>query len=317
MRIALDAMGGDFAPTSVIEGAVKALETLDGIQIILVGRTDVIEAELARHGITDNSPFQIVHADDVIEMGEHPTKALAHKPHNSISVGYGLMKAGQADAFCSAGNTGAMLVGAIFTIKPIEGILRPAIAGFVPKTNGGVGVMVDVGANADVKPEQLVQFAEIGSLYAQYVLEIDNPKVGLMNLGEEEQKGTLLTQAAYQGLKINNKINFVGNLEGRDIFNDKADVIVCDGFTGNVVTKMAESVYDIMMERGTEPDSFFSRLNYESVGGSPIIGVNGSVVIGHGVSTPAAICKMVDQAKHIAQSKLHEKIRSSLNSISY
>jgi glycerol-3-phosphate acyltransferase PlsX len=317
MRVALDAMGGDFAPQSVIEGAIRATETIPNVRIILVGRTDVIEAELARHGVTDKNLFEIVHADEVIEMGEHPTKALAHKPHNSISVGYNLLKNGQADAFCSAGNTGAMLVGAVFTIRPIEGILRPAIAGFVPKTNGGVGVMVDVGANADVKPEHLVQFGEIGSLYAQYVLEIDHPKVGLMNLGEEEQKGTLLTQAAYQGLKQNKKINFIGNIEGRDVFNDKADVIVCDGFTGNVITKMAESVYEIMHASSDQRIDFFERLNYETVGGSPIIGVNGSVVIGHGVSTPAAFCKMVDQAMHIAQSQLHEKIRSSLNSMAY
>lgn len=316
MRIALDAMGGDFAPTCVIEGAIMASEKFANVQIILVGRTDVIEAELARHGI-DKKRFEIVHAEEVIEMGEHPTKALAHKPHNSISVGYSLLKSGQADAFCSAGNTGAMLVGAVFTIRPIEGILRPAIAGFVPKTNGGVGVMVDVGANADVKPEQLVQFGEIGSLYAQHVLEIDNPKVGLMNLGEEEQKGTLLTQAAFQGLKNNKKINFIGNIEGRDVFNDKCDVIVCDGFTGNVLTKMAESIYEIMHASSDQRIDFFERLNYETVGGSPIIGVNGSVVIGHGVSSPAAICKMVDQAMHMASSKLHEKIRSSLNSISY
>jgi glycerol-3-phosphate acyltransferase PlsX len=209
-----------------------------------------------------------------------------------------------------------MMVGAMFSLKTIEGIMRPAIAGFVPKTDGRIGVMVDVGANADVKPELMVQFADLGSLYAQHVLKIDNPKVGLMNLGEEESKGTLLTQATYQALKINSRINFVGNIEGRDVFNHKADVIVADGFTGNVILKMGESFYDIMKERGTPTDSFYDQLNYESVGGSPIIGVNGSVIIGHGLSSPRAIANMIRQSEQLAASGLHLKVKASLNEYS-
>jgi glycerol-3-phosphate acyltransferase PlsX len=159
----------------------------------------------------------------------------------------------------------------------------------------------------------MVQFAELGSLYAQHVLGIENPKVGLMNLGEEESKGTLLAQATYTALKINTRINFVGNMEGRDVFNEKADVIVTDGFTGNVILKMGESIYNLMKDRGVETDPFFDQLNYEETGGSPIIGVNGSVIIGHGISSPKAICNMIRQSEQLAASNLHVKVKASLN----
>jgi len=307
-------MGGDFAPRAIVEGALLAKAAIPEAEILLVGRRDEIARHLAELGAADALP--IVHADDVIDMGDHPTKAFSHKPNSSIAVGFGLLKAGEAAAFCSAGNTGAMMVGAMFTLKTIEGILRPAIAGFVPKTDGSFGVMVDVGANADVKPEVMVQFAELGSLYAQHVLGIESPKVGLMNLGEEEQKGTLLTQATFQQLKINTRLNFIGNIEGRDVFNDKADVIVCDGFTGNVILKMAESIYEIMKEHNIKTDRFFEQLNYEEIGGSPIIGVNGAVVIGHGVSSPKAICNMIRQSVQLAGSNLHHKVKASLNEYS-
>lgn len=314
MKIALDAMGGDFAPRAIVEGALLAKATIPEAEILLVGRKDEVARHLTELGAPHGLP--IVHADDVIDMGDHPTKAFSHKPNSSIAVGFGLLKAGEAAAFCSAGNTGAMMVGAMFTLKTIEGILRPAIAGFVPKTDGSFGVMVDVGANADVKPEVMVQFAELGSLYAQHVLGIESPKVGLMNLGEEEQKGTLLTQATFQQLKINTRLNFIGNIEGRDVFNDKADVIVCDGFTGNVILKMAESIYEIMKEHKIQTDRFFEQLNYEEIGGSPIIGVNGAVVIGHGVSSPKAVCNMIRQSVQLAGSNLHHKVKASLNEYS-
>lgn len=313
MRIALDAMGGDYAPDAVIEGAILAKQSLPAnVEIVLVGREAVIKQHLDKHN-TSHTLFSIVNAEEVIEMGEHPTKALAQKTNSSISVGFGLLKTEQAQAFCSAGNTGAMLVGAMFSIKSIPGVIRPAIIGYVPKENGGSGIMLDVGANADCKPEMLNQFAELGSLYAQYVLGIDNPKIGLMNLGEEEQKGSLLTQATYQLLKQNKKINFAGNLEGRDVFNDKSDVIVCDGFTGNIILKMAESVYEIMHARGIKTDSFFDGMNYEAIGGSPIIGVQGNVIIGHGVSSPLAIKNMLYQAYQMIEADIHTKIKNALN----
>ncbi|NDK55964.1 phosphate acyltransferase PlsX [Pontibacter fetidus] len=310
MRIALDAMGGDYAPEAIVKGAILAEKQLpEQYEILLIGKEDIVKALLQEYGYTGTS-IKVVNATQVIEMGEHPTKALTQKPDSSIAVGYGLLKAGKADAFCSAGNTGAMLVGAMFSVKAIEGILRPSIAGLVPKVNGGYGIMLDVGANADCKPEVLEQFAELGSIYAKYVLDIENPKVGLMNLGEEEGKGTVNTQAAHQRLKVNQTINFIGNIEGRDVFNDKADVIVCDGYTGNIILKMAESIYDILNEKKMH-DPFFDKFNYEAEGGSPILGINGNAVIGHGVSTPTAICNMVLQAQKMVASNLSERFRKN------
>jgi phosphate acyltransferase len=308
MRIALDAMGGDYAPEAIVKGAILAAQQLDEeYEILLIGQEDVVHAQLKENGYT-GSGIKVIHASQVIEMGEHPTKALTQKPDSSIAVGYGLLKAGKAHAFCSAGNTGAMLVGAMFSVKAIEGILRPSIAGLVPKLHGGYGIILDVGANADCKPEVLEQFAELGSIYAKYVLEIQNPKVGLMNLGEEEGKGTVNLQAAHQRLKVNQNVNFIGNIEGRDVFNDKADVIVCDGYTGNIILKMAESIYDILNEKNMH-DPFFDKFNYEAEGGSPILGINGNALIGHGVSTPKAICNMVLQAQKMVASNISERFK--------
>ncbi len=313
MRIALDAMGGDYAPEAIVKGALLAVEQLDqDYEILLIGKEDTIYSLLKEYGYT-GSAIKVVNATQVIEMGEHPTKALTQKPDSSIAVGYGLLKAQEAHAFCSAGNTGAMLVGAMFSVKAIEGILRPAILGFVPKLSGKFGIMLDVGANADCKPEVLEQFGEIGSIYAKYVLGIENPKVGLMNLGEEEGKGTVTTQAAHQRLKANTTVNFVGNIEGRDLFDEKADVIVCDGYTGNIILKMAESIYEILDEKNMH-DPFFDNFNYEAVGGSPILGINGHAVIGHGVSSPKAVCNMVLQAQKMVASNLSERFRKNISS---
>lgn len=310
MRIALDAMGGDFAPDAIIDGAIMATQRLEeDANIVLVGKKDVIESHLEKRGFS-SSKISIVHAEEVIAMGEHPTKALTQKPNSSISIGYYLLKNKEVDAFCSAGNTGAMMVGAMFSIKAVEGVLRPCIANVLPKTDGRTGVFLDVGANADCKPEVLEQFGEIGSIYAKYVLGIPQPKVGLMNLGEEEGKGTMVTQATHQLLKANSSVNFVGNIEGRDLFNDRADVIVCDGFTGNVILKMAESIYDIMAARNLS-DPFFDRFNYEAVGGSPILGINGNVVIGHGVSSPLAINNMLDQAYQLVKSNIPQHFKEN------
>lgn len=310
MKIALDAMGGDFAPQAVIEGALLASEVLPAdVQLVLIGRSDVIQELLHTPTIASNN-IEIVHADEVIEMGEHPTKALAQKTNSSIAIGFGLLKAGQVAAFCSAGNTGAMHVGAMFSVKAIEGVLRPTLASNVPKENGSYGVILDIGANADCKPDVLEQFAEIGSVYAKHILGIKKPRVGLMNLGEEEQKGTVVLQATHQLLKKNPNIDFIGNIEGRDVYSDKADVIVCDGYTGNVILKMAESVYEVMHRRNLT-DDFVAKFNYEAIGGSPVLGVNGNVVIGHGVSSPVAIKNMVLLAKRMAESNLHLKIKQA------
>ena len=309
MLIALDAMGGDLAPRAVVEGAFLAKKEVikDKGQIILIGQEDLIRKELERLDAPSDL-FPIVHAEEVIGMGEHPTKAFSQKRNSSIHVGYHLLKTGKADVFCSAGNTGAMLVGAMFTIKAVEGVIRPGIAGFFPKEHGKYGIVVDVGANADCKPDVLGQFADLGSLYYENVFKVDKPKVGLLNLGEEEGKGTLLTLAAYQLLKLNPNINFIGNVEGRDMFNDKADVIVCDGYTGNVALKLGETYWDLCSRRGFK-DPFIEMFNYENVGGSPILGVNGNVIIGHGVSTPLAIKNQMRLAMQTVESGVSDKIK--------
>ena len=313
MKIALDAMGGDFAPQAAVAGAVLAAQRLAGkAQVVLIGTEAEVRPLLQTYGPAA-AALELVASTQVIEMGEHPAKAFQQKPASSIAVGYGLLHRGEVDAFCSAGNTGAMLVGAMFTVRPVPGVLRPAIANFVPKLAGGYGIMVDVGANADCKPEMLEQFGELGSLYAQYVLGIARPKVGLMSLGEEEGKGTLMTQAAYQLLKVNPHVHFIGNIEGRDLFNDKADVIVCDGNTGNVMLKLAESMYDIMVARHLN-DEFFEKVNYELIGGSPILGINDNALIGHGVSTPLAICNMLMQGYQMAKSGIADQIKDTFKS---
>lgn len=311
MKIALDAMGGDFAPEAVVAGAKLVIPKLSSdISLVLVGDESAIKAQMQKLGMQPGD-VEIAHAPTVIEMGEHPAKAFASKQDSSIAVGFGMLAKGHAKGFCSAGNTGAMMVGAMLTVKAIPGIIRPAIAGYVPKADGSEGTLLDVGANADCKPEMLAQFAEIGSLYAKLVLKIANPKVGLMNLGHEEQKGNQLTMAAYQLIASNPKVNFAGNIEGRDIFNEKADVIICDGFTGNVVTKMAEHMYETLHARGVN-DEFLNKMNYETVGGSPIIGVNGNVVIGHGMSSPLAIENMVLQTERMIKSNLYEELTEAL-----
>jgi glycerol-3-phosphate acyltransferase PlsX len=313
MKIAIDAMGGDFAPQAVIEGTLLASEELPSdVKLILIGKEQVIQELLHTPTLASNN-IEIIHADEVVDMGEHPTKALTQKPKSSIAIGYGMLKAGQVNAFCSAGNTGAMHVGAMFSIKAIEGVMRPCLSSHVPKEDGSYGVILDIGANAECKPDVLEQFAVIGSIYAKHILGIKNPRVGLMNIGEEEQKGTQILQSAHQLLKANSKINFVGNIEGRDVYSDKADVIVCDGYTGNVILKMAESVYDVMHKRGFE-DDFFAKFNYEAIGGSPILGVNGNVVIGHGVSSPLAIKNMILLAKKMAESNIYLNIKQALSS---
>ncbi len=313
MKIALDAMGGDFAPQAAVAGAVLAAQRLAGrAQVVLIGSETDIRPLLHQYGPSATA-LEVVHASQVIEMGEHPAKAFQQKPDSSIAVGYRLLHSGEVDAFCSAGNTGAMLVGAMFTVKAVPGVLRPAIANFVPKLAGGYGILVDAGANADCKPEMLEQFGELGSLYAQYVLGIARPKVGLMSLGEEEGKGNVSTQAAHQLFKVNPHVHFIGNIEGRDLFNDKADVIVCDGYVGNVMLKMAESMYDIMVARNLN-DDFFEKVNYETIGGSPILGINDNALIGHGVSTPLAICNMMMQGYQMAQSGIVDQIKDTFKS---
>lgn len=312
MKIGLDVLGGDYAPNSTITGAIEAQKTLqDNQRLVLIGDQQDCIQQIKEAG-ADPDKFDYVHAPDIISMHEHPTKAISQKPNSSIAKGFELLQNGQIDSFASAGNTGAMLVGAMFSVKTIPGVLRPAIATNVPKIKSGYGILLDVGANADCKPEMLNQFAILGSFYAQYIYGIETPKVGLLNIGEEEEKGNNLTISTYPLLKENTKINFIGNSEGRDLFTDLADVYVCDGFTGNVVLKLAESFYVVTLKKGIK-DEFFDRFNYEQYGGSPILGVNAPVIIGHGISSPEAIKNMVLLSKDMIESKIIDRIKSAFN----
>jgi phosphate acyltransferase len=308
MKIGLDMMGGDYAPAETAKGILLYLqEAVANTVVVAIGD----EQQISPFNLPGNQ-VQIVHAPQVIEMHEHPTKALKEKPQSSISVGFHLLKEGKIDAFISAGNTGAMLVGTHFSIKPLKGILRPFIGAVFPRLNGKSGVLCDVGLNADCKPEHLIQFALLGSILAEEIMGIEKPKVGLLNIGEEEGKGNLLSQEAYQLLKNNTTINFTGNIEGRDVFTDKADVMVCDGFTGNIVLKMAEQLYEIARTRNID-DPFFNRCNFETYGGTPILGVNKPVIIGHGISHQVAFKNMLLLAQKMIERDVMTKMQQAFH----
>jgi len=303
-------MGGDFAPEAVVLGAIEAQKQFSDVRLVLIGDKTQIEAILVREG-ADVSSFDIVHTDQVIEMGEHPVKAFSSKPQSSIAIGFKLLMEEKIQGFASAGSTGGMMVGAMYTIKQIPGLLRPAIASPIPVSLDKKAILLDVGLNPDCKPEVLVQYAMLGSVYAKYVLGIDNPRVGLLNIGEEEEKGSILTQATHGQLKEAQGLNFIGNIEGHDVFHGKADVIVTDGFTGNVLLKTAESFYDLLRKQGIKND-FFEGFNFENIGGTPVLGVNGVVIIGHGISNAKAIKNMIKQAIDCANGGIVEHIRENL-----
>ncbi len=311
MNIGLDMMGGDYAPLEAIKGISLLLsETAAAyVKLTLIGEEAQIRPMLTEYKI-DDSFITVVHASQVIGMHEHPTKALKEKQQSSIAIGFYLLAAGKLDAFISAGNTGAMMVGALFSIKAIDGVSRPTIGAYMPRENGTLGLLLDAGINADCKPENLVQFALLGSLYAEHILGVSNPAVGLINIGEEEGKGNLLAQATYSLLKENKRLNFIGNIEGRDILLDKADVMVCEGFTGNVVLKLAESVYDIVKRRNIE-DEHFERFNFEMYGGVPVLGVNKPVIIGHGISHAIAFKNMILIAQRMIEKDLIGKMKET------
>ena len=308
VTIGLDMMGGDFAPAESVKGAEAFLrENPVDVLLLLIGDEAKLNAEI-KHCHLPEGHYKIIHAPQMIEMHEHPTKALKEKTESSIAVGFQLLAAGKTDAFISAGNTGAMMVGALFSIKTTEGVLRPTIGAYIPRENGTLGLLADVGLNADCKPEHLNQFAVLGSLFAEHILKINNPKIGLVNLGEEEGKGNMLAQAAFPLLKANEHINFIGNIEGRDILLDKADVMICEGFTGNVILKMAESIFDVVKRRNIK-DDYFERFNFESYGGVPVLGVAKPVIIGHGISGSAAFKNMINTAVKMLETDLTGKIK--------
>jgi len=311
MVIAIDMMGGDFAPQEALKGVLQYLsDESSDTQLALIGDQAVLRQLLAENNVPTER-LQVIHAEQVIGMHEHPTKALKEKQQSSIAIGFRLLATGKADALISAGNTGAMLVGALFSIKALDGVLRPTISTIIPQESGATSLLLDVGLNADCKPEQLNQFAIMGSVYAQLILGIDNPRVGLINVGEEEGKGNILAQATYPLLKENKHINFIGNIEGRDILLDKADVMVCEGFTGNILLKFAESLYDISHKKEIK-DPYFERFYFENYGGTPILGVAKPVVIGHGISKVKAFKNMILVAQKMLEKDVLGKMKEEL-----
>jgi glycerol-3-phosphate acyltransferase PlsX len=326
LLIALDAMGGDLAPAETVAGALLA-RAEHGIEVALVGPKDLLEAELIRQGQPTGS-MQIVHASEVISMDEPPAQAVRGKRDSSINVAMSMVKRGTAGGFVSAGNTGAAMASALVTLGRIHGIERPALGTVAPFTARGV-LVLDVGANADVKPSYLVQFAQMGSVYAERVMSIPNPRVGLLNIGGEEGKGSELAQEVFEKLKTAG-VNFVGNVEGGEVHKNRADVIVTDGFTGNVAVKVAEGVSDfIFSELRT---ALTAKLHYKlaamvlrpglmglrdrmdpgTYGGAPLLGVNGFVLIAHGNSNARSIKNALRRAHDAAQSGMIDSIRTAL-----
>jgi len=322
--IALDAMGGDHAPAEIIAGALLARAELK-IDIALVGAKEVIEAELARQGALP-SAFEIIHASEAISMHEHPAQAVRTKRDASINIAMGMVKRGVAGAFVSAGNTGAVMASALMTLGRIQGIERPALGTVAPFSEMGI-LVLDIGANADVKPNYLVQFAQMGSVYAERVMGVKNPRVALLNIGAEDTKGTELIQDVYARLGKAG-VNFVGNIEGGEIHKNKADVIVTDGFTGNVAVKLTEGVADFLFRELRT--AFTSKLQYKiaalvlkpgllklrdrmdpgTYGGVPLLGVNGVVMIAHGNSDARAIKNALRFAHDAASSGMLDSIRA-------
>lgn len=330
ITISLDAMGGDNAPASEVAGAVETVRSNQGVNIILVGDSGKIEAELSKHSY-DNSRIRIHHASQVVEMHESAADALRKKPDSSIASGLKLHKTGEADAFISPGNTGAVMAASLFILGRIANVSRPTIGSRFP-TERGITMVFDVGANVDCKPLNLLQFGIMGSVYASSIYGIENPKVGLLSVGEEKTKGDTLTVEAYELLEKSD-LNFVGNVEGRDILKGSTHIIVCDGFVGNVVLKFAESVLGILKTKFSDyaERGFLSKVkvglaygtlkdimkdfDYQEYGGVPLLGVNGISIIGHGRSTPRAIMNMALKAEQMARVKINEKIASQIKDI--
>lgn len=324
MRIALDAMGSDRAPAIEVEGAIEALRSLDQeFQIVFVGDRPRIEAELRRYPDVPLERVEIVHAPQRIEMDESPVQAIRRKPNSSIVMGLTLHKQGEVDAFVSAGSTGAILAGSLVILRPLEGVDRPPVGAVLP-TSKGQTLMLDAGANIETRPQQLLQFAHLGSIYVQTLLGIERPRVGLLNIGEEPGKGGEQVQQTYQLLAASD-LNFVGNIEGRDIIGHQCDVLVCDGFVGNVLLKFYESsaafILHLLQEevREAQVDLDLSRifkiLDYTEYGGAPLLGINGVVIICHGGSPPKAVTNAIRIAAQGVEQEMTSRIRTRIQQL--
>ncbi len=313
MNLGIDVMGGDSAPKVTIEGVKSSIDKLsENDKLFLFGSKDIVTDYLSKFNIPTNK-VEVIDCKYNIEMGDDPVRSFFEKKDSSITKGFYFLKEGKIDSFSSAGNTGAMMVGATQVIGVIEGVIRPVIASYYPNNKGKNSFILDVGLNPEPKPEVLYQYAEIGHIYCKNVINIKNPKVGLLNIGEEESKGNANTKQAHQLLKASTDLNFIGNVEGSDLYNaDIVDVIVCDGFTGNVVLKQAEAFYSLLNQRGI-CDSYFDNYNYENYGGTPILGVKQPVIIGHGKSTDIAIQNMILLSKQIVESNVSQIIKKHFN----
>lgn len=329
MKIIVDAMGGDYAPQAIVEGSVLAAREYE-TAIILTGLSDVIQTELDKHDPDHELPIEIVHADDVVEMHDSPSKVLRSKRKSSMKIGLDLLKQGEGSAFVSAGNTGAVLAYSTIILRPVKGVDRPAIAVQLP-TSKGTSILLDAGANVDCKPSQLFQFGIMGHVFAEYILEKENPSVGLLSIGEEDGKGNDIVKEAFQMLKKSH-INFIGNLEGKEVYRGNADVIVCDGFTGNVALKISESLAEMIGSNLKEmfQSNWISKLGYlllkpqlvqfkkkvdhSETGGAPLLGVNGVVIIAHGSSSPKAIKNAIHRAHELSEKNIIEHIKKDIES---
>jgi len=329
IRIAVDAMGGDKAPGAIISGAIEAARRAEGrFEVILVGDQSVIQEEFRHHHFIKELPISIVHASQQVDMDESPSRSLRNKPDSSIAVAFRLHKENKVDAVVSAGNTGAVMASGLVTLKTIPGVLRPAIGSFMPHESG-VCLLLDVGSNVDCKPQHLLQFGMMGSILVRHLLRIEKPRVGLLNIGEEPNKGTSAIRSAYDLLKKSG-LNFSGNIEGRDILKGKADVIVCDGFNGNILLKFGESLARMLSMtmkrtiRGNLPGAIglylirpslrklFKLFDYQEYGGAPLLGVRGNCIISHGSSTPRAIRNAIEEAWKIIRGHVADHIESEI-----
>ena len=331
IRIAVDAMGGDRAPNAIVSGAVEAArKARDRYEIVLVGIEDEVQSEIHRHRFIKDLRLSVVHASQKVEMDEAPAQALKQKPDSSIAVAMKLHKEGRVDGVVSAGNTGAVLAASLFLLRPIEGVMRPAVGAFIPRGGGGGQTfLIDGGANVDCKPVHLMQFGAMGSILMSHLFGIERPKVGLLNIGEEPTKGGETVLETY-GMLEKSPLNFVGNIEGRDIMKDKADVVVCDGFTGNVLVKFAGSLSKVLSSTlkrkigGNIAGSighflmqhkltkFVKVFDYQEYGGAPLLGVKGTVIISHGSSTPYAISNAIEMAYKLIQKDIPHHIETQI-----
>ena len=314
VRIGVDAFGGDNAPEAVVLGAIEAQKAIGAkCRIVLFGDRGSIQRAFESNGYSADD-FDIVHTTERIEMADHPAESFRTKRNSSIVLGFDYLVDGKIDGFASAGSTGAMMVGSMIAAKPLPGVLRPTIAISIPTINGGIVTILDIGINVDCKPEVLEQYALIGSIYASRMLGIDNPRVSLLNIGEENGKGNAQVKSAYRLMKDasdKGRYNFVGNIEPSHIFlGDKTDVVVCDGFVGNTVLKLAEGFYAINENCGMMND-FWRGLNYEQTGGTTVLGIGSTVTIGHGKSTPQAVSNMIRSAYRAVSANVVGRLREA------